>query len=359
MRQGGLPPLLRTTFLGRDTILKRTVLAALLPLLSACSTQYYNPNITNPAALDRQRIVDEGYCTQVASGSVPMPQVRHYQSGVQSYQITGSTHTFGSDGYSANSYYAGSVTASPNAGEAFSSGMANGLNIGAAIGAGRERKQVMQGCMYSLGWTTDSHAVAAVSQSAPSIRTQGDEFFARALSAAEDGDPQMQTRVASAYLEGRDAPKSPEKAMYWLDKASTQGYSDASFRLAYIYSGSQYPQYADQQMMSLYLQKAAEQGYGMAQSMLGSMYYSGLNGLPKDLGKAVEWFKKACANNDAGGFFGLGTLYALGEGVNKDPVEAYRYFTKAEELGNKDAASYRGLLEKHMTAAQIHEAKQL
>lgn len=324
--------------------------------MSACSTQYYNPNITDSAALERQRIIDEGYCTRVASGAVPMPQVRHYQTGVQSYQIAGSSQTYSSNGYSANSYYTGSVSATPNAGEAFSAGVANGLNMGAAIQAGQERKQVMQGCMYSLGWTTDSHAATAMTQSATSAKSQGEEFFAKALEAAKAGDPQMQTRVATAYLEGKDTPKNPEKAMYWLDQASAQGHSEATFLLAYIYSGSKYPQYADQQLMSLYLQKAAEQGNGTAQGMLGSMYYSGSNGFPKDIDRAVAWFKSASDNNDAMGYFGLASLYALGEGVRKDPVQAYKLFTKAEELGNKNAASYRALLKQHMTEAQIREA---
>ncbi|WP_095597459.1 tetratricopeptide repeat protein [Pseudomonas sp. PIC25] len=328
-------------------------------LLSGCATSYYNPNITDAGALERQRIIDEGYCTQVAAGSVPMPEVRHYQSGIQNYQITGNTRTYGSDGYSANSYYSGNVTAYPSSGDAFSAGMANGMNMGAAIRAGQERKQVMQGCMYSLGWTTDKHATTTLTPASTKAKTQGEEFFEIALADAEAGDPKMQTRVATAYMEGKDAPKDLQEAIRWLDKASAQGYSEASFQLAYIYSGRVDPQYADTQMMLLSIQKAAEQGEGMAQSMLGSMYYSGSNGLPQDTGKAIEWYKKACGNNDANGFLGMGTLYALGHGLKKDPIQAHRFFTKSEELGNPEAAEYRKMLEEHMTEAQIREANGL
>lgn len=325
-------------------------------LLSGCATTYYNPHITDAGALQRQRIIDEGYCTQVASGSVPMPEVRHYQSGVQNYQITGNARTYGSNGYSTNSYYTGSVTAYPNSGDAFAAGMANGMNMGAAIRAGQERRQVMQGCMYSLGWTTDKNASAQPSNSPAKTKTQGEEFFDIALSRAEAGDPKMQTMVATAYMQGEDAPKDVEKAIYWLGKASDQGSAEASFQLAYIYAGQVEAKYADRQLMILNIQRAAEQGEGMAQSMLGTMYQTGDSGLPKDLNKAVEWYMKACSNNDAIGYLGMGSLYAMGKGVKQDPIQAHRFFTRAEELGNADAAGFRKLLEKQMTEAQLREA---
>lgn len=325
-------------------------------LLSGCATTYYNPYINDAGALQRQRIMDEGYCTQVASGSVPMPEVRHYQSGVQNYQITGNTRTYASNGYNTNSYYTGSVTAYPNSGDAFAAGMANGMNMGAALRAGKERRQVMQGCMYSLGWTTDKNAVAHPSISHTKMKTQGEEFFDIALSRAEAGDPKMQTRVATAYMQGEDAPKDIQKAIYWLGEASDQGFAEASLQLAYIYAGQVDAKYADRQLMILNIQRAAEQGEGMAQSMLGTMYYSGDSGLPKDLDKAVEWYMKACSNDDAVGYLGMGSLYALGQGVKQDPIQAYRYLTRSEELGNADAAGYRKLLEEQMTEAQLREA---
>lgn len=326
-------------------------------LLSGCATTYYNPHMTDAGALQRQRIIDEGYCTRVASGSVPMPQVRHYQSGLQNYQITGNARTYGSNGYSTNSYYTGSVTAYPNAGDAFATGMANGMNMGAAIRAGQERKQVMQGCMYSLGWTTDKNAVAHPSIERAKKKTQAEEFFEIVLSRAEAGDPKMQVRAGSAYLLGEDAPRDVEKAIYWLSKASDQGFSDASFQLAYIYAGQVGAKYEDRQLMVLSIRKSAEQGEGMAQSMLGTMYYSGSDGLPKDLDRAIEWYMKACRNNDAMGYLGMGSLYALGQGVKKDPIKAHRLLTRSEQLGNADAADYRKLLEQHMTVAQLREAR--
>ncbi|MDZ5604559.1 tetratricopeptide repeat protein [Pseudomonas sp. RP23018S] len=326
-------------------------------LRSGCATTYYNPHITDAGALQRQRIIDEGYCTRVASGSVPMPQVRHYQSGLQNYQVTGNAHSYGSNGYSTNTYYTGSVMAYPNAGDAFTAGMANGMNMGASIRAGQERKQVIQGCMYSLGWTTDKNAVAHASIERAKKKTQAEDFFDIVLSRAQAGDPKMQARAGSAYLQGEDAPKNIEKAIFWLSRASDQGSSEASFQLAYIYAGQVGAQYEDRTLMVLSIQKSAEQGEGIAQSMLGTMYYTGSDGLPKNLDKAIEWYMNACRNNDAMGYLGMGSLYALGQGVEKDPIKAHRFLTRSEELGNTEAADYRKLLEEHMTVAQLREVR--
>lgn len=320
--------------------------------LTGCGTTYYNPNITDPQALEHQRVIDEGYCTRVGAGSVPMPEVRHYQSGVQNYQITGTVRTYGSGGYS-NSNYTANVSSYPNAGDAFSAGVANGANLGMALAAARERKQIIESCMYSLGWTTDKNAVPVRK------KTQGEEFFEKALDLAERGDPKMQARVANAYLEGEDAPKDIDKAVYWLKKASAQGHSESSFQLAYIYSGYVAPGYKDSQMMVLHLQTAAEQGEGMAQSMLANMYAAGMNGLPKSLEKAVYWFRLACSNDDAMGFFGMGMLYAKGEGVDQDFIQAHRFLSRSEQLGYEEAAPFRDQLEQLMTEAQLAEARRL
>jgi TPR repeat protein len=53
----------------------------------------------------------------------------------------------------------------------------------------------------------------------------------------------------------------------------------------------------------------------------------------------------------------MGSLYALGQGVKKDPIQAHRFLTRSEELGNAEAADYRKLLEEHMTVAQLREAR--
>lgn len=77
--------------------------------------------------------------------------------------------------------------------------------------------------------------------------------------------------------------------------------------------------------MALWL-KSAEAGYAPAQVWLGDI----LDKAEEDE-DAVKWYRKAAEQGDSGGEFGLGVMYAKGEGVKQDVPEAFRYIFKAAE----------------------------
>ncbi len=122
-------------------------------VLAGCSTTWYSPHFNSDDARNRQLAIDEGYCNRVATGSVPMPEIRIYTPSQQSYMVTGNSTTLGENGIQ-NNYFSGTVTPM-NGGFAsgFSSGMAQGAALGALIRAQHEREQVIRGCMINLGWT--------------------------------------------------------------------------------------------------------------------------------------------------------------------------------------------------------------
>lgn len=74
--------------------------------------------------------------------------------------------------------------------------------------------------------------------------------------------------------------------------------------------------------------KAAQQGYAPAQSRLGDI----LDKAEEDE-LAVEWYRKAAVQGNAAGEFGLGQMYAKGEGVKKDLEQARSYISLAAEKG--------------------------
>lgn len=63
--------------------------------------------------------------------------------------------------------------------------------------------------------------------------------------------------------------------------------------------------------------KAAEQGLAWAQNDLARCYYNG-NGMPRDVRKAVEWYHKAAEQEYAEAQFYLGVCYLCGSGVHED-----------------------------------------
>lgn len=78
--------------------------------------------------------------------------------------------------------------------------------------------------------------------------------------------------------------------------------------------------------------KAAQQGYAPAQARLGDI----LDASEEDA-QAAEWYRKAAAQGNAAGEYGLGQMYAKGEGVKKDLEQARAYILKSAEKNYIDA----------------------
>lgn len=138
---------------------KKNTYVLLFLLIGGCtSTTYYNPNI-NQSLIQTQFTIDNGYCKQVAHGSVPMPAVRVYEPNQSKiYRIEGTFTARGTDGYSTGTY-SGTVTETSSNTGGFAEGFQRGLEQGSMIRAIQDQNEVYEGCMFSLGWTTNPDAV--------------------------------------------------------------------------------------------------------------------------------------------------------------------------------------------------------
>ena len=87
---------------------------------------------------------------------------------------------------------------------------------------------------------------------------------------------------------------------------------------------------------------AAERGNVAAQRILGSMYATG-EGVPKDFVEAARWYRKAAEQGDPAAQGILGSMYATGRGVPKTLTEAVGWYRKAAEQGNALAQGSLGL----------------
>ena len=58
------------------------------------------------------------------------------------------------------------------------------------------------------------------------------------------------------------------------------------------------------------------------------MYARG-DGVPENDVEAVKWYRKAAEQGDDGAQYNLGNMYYKGEGVRKDSVEAYALYSLA------------------------------
>lgn len=127
-------------------------LAPAVALLAGCATNWQNPRIADPVQRDRQLVIDNGYCKQVAVGSAPMPNVAMPNNPTpQNYAFNARSTTTGAYG-SSTTNYTGNVSAYPNAGQSFTNGVVQGAAVGVLIRAKRNQDEIHRGCMYQLGW---------------------------------------------------------------------------------------------------------------------------------------------------------------------------------------------------------------
>ena len=104
--------------------------------------------------------------------------------------------------------------------------------------------------------------------------------------------------------------------------------------------------------------QAAEQGNAVAQFNLGRMYALG-DDVPKDNVEAVKWYRKAAEQGNADAQTCLGVQYYRGFGVPRDLVQAHAWFNVAAAVGIETAERGRSTAEGSMTPEQIAEAMKL
>ena len=80
------------------------------------------------------------------------------------------------------------------------------------------------------------------------------------------------------------------------------------------------------------LERSAKAGYAPAQVTLAYI----LDYSERDK-EAFGWYQQAADSNDPAGIFGLGGMYAKGEGVGRDPVKAGQLTRRAAEMAHLPA----------------------
>ena len=86
-----------------------------------------------------------------------------------------------------------------------------------------------------------------------------------------------------------------------------------------------------------------------AQAAIGTYFYQGDLGVPRDLAIARRWFERAAIGGDVDGMFNLAVMEAKGEGGGVDRVKAWGWLKIAEKLGHDSAGLAARALETQFT----------
>ncbi|MCX6929091.1 MAG: tetratricopeptide repeat-containing serine protease family protein [Verrucomicrobia bacterium] len=179
---------------------------------------------------------------------------------------------------------------------------------------GDRLSQYFLGPVYTLGIGVTNDAVEAAS------------WYRKA---ADQGYADAQNDLGWLYWQGNGVPKDAVKATEWYRKAAEQGHMEAQSRLAYCFlQGAGVNK--DGNQACLWLRKAAEQGDRLAQVMLALILKAG--GFPPfqieveaDASEAAKWYLRAARQGDGDAQICIGQMFAEGDGIRQDFVEAYKW----------------------------------
>ena len=141
-------------------------------------------------------------------------------------------------------------------------------------------------------------------------------------------------------LSRRQQQQMKEVLRLW-EKAADQGYALAQYNLGLMYHSGRCVEKNHKKAFE-WFEKAAEQGHVEAQHNLGTKYLDG-KGVDQNVKKAVELFEKAAERGLAEAQYNLGGMYDAGVGVDQSDAMATRWFAKAAAQGIEYAQFNMGI----------------
>ena len=147
-------------------------------------------------------------------------------------------------------------------------------------------------------------------------------------------------KLALYHERGFGCKTSPKEAYRWMRRAAMEGLRVAQVELSrYLMNGVGHA--PEPRMALMNLRKLVYQAPETPHLFfyLGYMCMNGVGMLHPNRLMARRFFELGAERQDARAINNLGSMYELGIGVKRDPVQALRLYRRAAELGCKDASS--------------------
>ncbi len=203
--------------------------------------------------------------------------------------------------------------------------------------------------------TRDPGAWAPPSKSAPGADPNMSESEVQTLAA--QGDPRAQYELATRLLMRQEKGPDAKVAAGWLEKAANQGFALAQLRLGILY-GKGVGVTRDYAMARKWFQAAAENGNAHAMHDLAVLISEG-HGRKPDPAAAHAWFRKAAELGVLDSQYNLGLDFLQGVGVEKDLVQSYAWFSTAAAAGDAKAGKKRKEIASLLDPEELESARAL
>ncbi|MEZ5666187.1 MAG: peptidoglycan-binding protein [Alphaproteobacteria bacterium] len=174
---------------------------------------------------------------------------------------------------------------------------------------------------------------------------------------AEAGDAAAQRMLGQRYLNGDGVTPDTRNAYRWLEEAAVNADAEAQYLLGTLYEAGQGVDPDPLIAMAWYI-SASESGLPEASLRLGKIYRDG-DLWPQNYDDAAELFRAAADARVAEAEYELAQLYDSGLGVDRSPLLAYLWFSRAAEQEFPQAAERVAALENRLSPDQLQTAREM
>lgn len=163
------------------------------------------------------------------------------------------------------------------------------------------------------------------------LKKSYDALNQESLQKAREGDAESQALVAEAFADGEIVPQDLGIAIDWYQKAAEQGFALAQtqlgFNLLKMVPGEQ-----GHRLAIKWFEMAAKNGNEVAQCNTGLFRAEGWGG-PVDWKQAVFWYEKAAQAGHSGAQLNLGMALFAEPQVTPDPARGLKLLNQAADQG--------------------------
>ena len=165
------------------------------------------------------------------------------------------------------------------------------------------------------------------------------------------GNKEAAYYLGELYYSGLGTERDCARAYEYYTSALNTGIADVNYKLGRMSLDGEGTA-ADYAEAKRYLEKAFELGIAEACHELGRLYEQ-----EEDYKKAAEWYKSGIARGDKLSMCGLGAIYFCGRGVNKNYVEALRYYSMAKGVETTERLYRLGWMCRYGKGMKRNDAK--
>ena len=160
--------------------------------------------------------------------------------------------------------------------------------------------------------------------------------FSDLVESANNGNAESQLQLAKMYLEGKDVSEDTVKGSSYMIKAALNGSKEALLIVFQNYNLFESNTYCNESTAFKIYKRSAEYGFRGSEYMLGRCYEKGF-GTEVFMEIAVEWYTRGANQECPDCCYSLGECYRKGIGVCPNMEKALNYYNMAAKLNHIDA----------------------